>query len=439
MKSYNYLNLQQKMLKVRKKMPALLRKHYSDEVDYDFVKLDDINKHLTPALNKYGINFAILREDAACIENGRKVFLTKTETGWLYEADLTVQWVNVDRPEEKETAVIHLIGTNEMPDKAKGTALTYGIKYYLFNRFNIDQGADEDPDYCAAGKDMQHSNKDTSAEEKKTQANGGRTVSSSEAEQAAQELLSRRGRKVRKAKADDSTASVKAQTDESGKTGYPSEKKHSDAGITETTRGSKAEESEKKKPASDVAEKAKDSDPAPVNAVEVEKEISVSAMAGDEMAVETEAVPEKAKPPVLASTDRVAPKDTSQENMDEPEEGQEAGDGVEKVSEPTPFDVDEEDPFLKELQADIEKQEEKEMPSAEAAKPCMTIEEAKKVVCTFGYHLNKTYGEVLADGDRGRRTLEWTVTRFKGNDTAQVEAARILLAEFDAIHGKKAA
>ena len=53
MGKYSYLNLNQKMSKIRKKVPALVRKRYSEEVPYDFVKLDDIYAYLTPALNKY--------------------------------------------------------------------------------------------------------------------------------------------------------------------------------------------------------------------------------------------------------------------------------------------------------------------------------------------------------------------------------------------------
>ena len=36
-------------------MPKLLKKHYSDEVDYDFVKIDDIFELLNPAFTKYHI------------------------------------------------------------------------------------------------------------------------------------------------------------------------------------------------------------------------------------------------------------------------------------------------------------------------------------------------------------------------------------------------
>ena len=62
MGKYSYLNLNQKMSKIRKKVPALVRKRYSEEVPYDFVKLDDIYAYLTPALNKYGVDFDVVSE-----------------------------------------------------------------------------------------------------------------------------------------------------------------------------------------------------------------------------------------------------------------------------------------------------------------------------------------------------------------------------------------
>ena len=136
-----------KMVKIREKIPMLIKKRYSEDVDYDFVKIDDIYGLLTPALNKYGVDFEIVGE--SCTQKdaaGNPVFLTETDGYWKYEADLKVCWANADNPDDRKDAVIHLIGTHEAPEKAKGTAWTYGLKYYLLNRFCIKQGEFEDPD-----------------------------------------------------------------------------------------------------------------------------------------------------------------------------------------------------------------------------------------------------------------------------------------------------
>lgn len=89
MGKYNYMNLNQKMIRIRKKVPKLIRKRYSEDVTYDFVKLDDIYECLTPALNKYGVDFDILSERPTQMdEQGNSVFLKEMGALWRYEADL---------------------------------------------------------------------------------------------------------------------------------------------------------------------------------------------------------------------------------------------------------------------------------------------------------------------------------------------------------------
>ena len=111
MGKYNYMNLNQKMIRIRKKVPKLIRKRYSEDVTYDFVKLDDIYECLTPALNKYGVDFDILSERPTQMdEQGNSVFLKEMGTLWRYEADLELCWTNADRPgdEGKESFAMSL-------------------------------------------------------------------------------------------------------------------------------------------------------------------------------------------------------------------------------------------------------------------------------------------------------------------------------------------
>ena len=69
---------------------------------------------------------------------------------WVYEADLTIRWTNADDPDDTLEVTVDP-SPNAMwqfttrPDKAKGSAWTYCLKYYLFEKFGIDQG-DDDPD-----------------------------------------------------------------------------------------------------------------------------------------------------------------------------------------------------------------------------------------------------------------------------------------------------
>lgn len=92
---------------------------------------------------------------------------------WLYEADLKLLWTNVEDSQDFKEIKIHAIGTNEMPDKAKGSAFTYALKYYFFNKFTIDQGGD-DPDMQQENYDEQEGDganyEDKKEEAAKTQA-----------------------------------------------------------------------------------------------------------------------------------------------------------------------------------------------------------------------------------------------------------------------------
>lgn len=149
------LTLQQKFVWLRKAVPAITQKQHSDGVKYKFAKIFDVYEKLTPAMNEYGVNFDIVAEKATRHDaNGDDMYYTNfvqharngDRVVWVYEADMTIRWTNADNPEDTLEVTLHAIGTNDGgPDKAKGSAITYCLKYYLFEKFGIDQGED-DPD-----------------------------------------------------------------------------------------------------------------------------------------------------------------------------------------------------------------------------------------------------------------------------------------------------
>lgn len=149
------MNLEQKFVELRKAVPAIVQKQHSDGVKYKFAKIFDIYELLAPAMNEYCVNFDVVAEKATRhYENGDGKFYDsyqqQTKNGkrtvWVYEADLTIRWTNADNPDDMQEITLHALGTNDGgPDKAKGSAWTYCLKYYLFEKFNIDQGED-DPD-----------------------------------------------------------------------------------------------------------------------------------------------------------------------------------------------------------------------------------------------------------------------------------------------------
>ena len=148
------LTLRQKLVEMRKACPEIVKKQHSDGVSYKYAKIYDVWEKITPIMNELGVDFDVIAEEATRhAENGDPVYWitmqTKTYKGdklmFLYEADLTIRWTNLDNDDETLEAVVHALGWNDDPAKAKGAAHTYALKYYLFEKFSIDQGED-DPD-----------------------------------------------------------------------------------------------------------------------------------------------------------------------------------------------------------------------------------------------------------------------------------------------------
>ena len=147
------MNLAQKFVELRRACPEIIKKQHSDGVKYKFAKIFDVYELLAPAMNEWGVDWDIVKEEATRHhENGDAKFydsfIQRTRNGdrvvWVYEADITLRWINVDNPEETLEITLHALGTNDGgPDKAKGSAWTYCLKYYLFEKFNIDQGEDD--------------------------------------------------------------------------------------------------------------------------------------------------------------------------------------------------------------------------------------------------------------------------------------------------------
>lgn len=157
------LTLRQKLVEMRKACPEIVKKQHSDGVSYKYAKIYDVWEKITPIMNELGVDFDVLKEEATKhSDNGDPLYWitmqTKTSRGdklmFVYEADMTIRWTNLDNDDEIIEAVVHAIGWNDDPAKAKGAAHTYALKYYLFEKFSIDQGEDDpdNSDFSAQGK-----------------------------------------------------------------------------------------------------------------------------------------------------------------------------------------------------------------------------------------------------------------------------------------------
>lgn len=157
------LTLRQKLVEMRKACPEIIKKQHSEGVKYKYAKIYDVWEKITPIMNSLGVDFDVIAEEATRhAENGDPVYWitmqTKTYNGdklmFLYEANLTIRWTNLDNDDETLEATVHALGWNDDPAKAKGAAHTYALKYYLFEKFTVDQGEDDpdNSDFGAQGK-----------------------------------------------------------------------------------------------------------------------------------------------------------------------------------------------------------------------------------------------------------------------------------------------
>lgn len=144
------MNLRQRLAAVRAAIPTIQKQKHSDGVKYKFARIYDVYEFMRPAMVDAGVDWEI---SEILNPDGQQYFTTMevtTKNGprtvWVYESNIAITWINTDRPDDNETVYLHAVGTNDGgPDKAKGSALTYCLKYYLFEKFNIDQSED-DPD-----------------------------------------------------------------------------------------------------------------------------------------------------------------------------------------------------------------------------------------------------------------------------------------------------
>ena len=127
------LTLRQKLVEMRKACPEIVKTQHIDGVSYKYAKIYDVWEKITPIMNELGVDFDVISEQATRhAENGDPVYWitmqTKTRNGdklmFLYEADLTIRWLNLDNDDETIEATVHAVGWNDDPAKAKEIALS---------------------------------------------------------------------------------------------------------------------------------------------------------------------------------------------------------------------------------------------------------------------------------------------------------------------------
>lgn len=148
------LNLYQRLSGVRKTLSFIKTEKQTSDAKYATTKSSLVLYPLHKPINDYGLLLIpeIISEDP--------VVEIKSSSGgvrYLVKLNMTMTWVNIDKPDEKHTVKWIAKGLNSDPDKAVGAALTYSERYFMLKFFNIATDKD-DPDTREDEPDLNNNN-----------------------------------------------------------------------------------------------------------------------------------------------------------------------------------------------------------------------------------------------------------------------------------------
>ena len=461
MENKDTMNLQQKLIAISNEMPKLLKKHYSDEVDYDFVKIDDIFELLNPAFTKYHICLQELEETDATY--------SKVDGSWIYTAKLTFFIVNADCLDEKERVSIQLVGDHlDSPAKAKGAAWTYGFKYFFLYKFRMKQET-EDPDMKGTPPNGPDKSKEK-ADQKKTKVpvkpqkpekESSDVIADSPLSQPSVTDMNQKKENIKQVDflpdpADFLKENEAEDTGEDAECHEVEREEQQSLEVTETSGSLNTEEETKN--LGDMSTEFLESDDEGTSehpptkdlktdkaVQEPEKKENVSGeKINEEKKEETKSSSLKSQKneedfgqmnllDFSAHQPELSEKQETKSNEAKTAEGSRETDkeadrkegsiisghseDFEEVKEEVPFEEVDEDDFFLQLQRDME---------SEMEKIPLTIEEAKKVICPYALFEGKTFGEMLGT-EAGYRQLQWFAKEYRGSDFKMKEAAQLLL------------
>lgn len=461
MENKETMNLQQKLIAISNEMPKLLKKHYSDEVDYDFVKIDDIFELLNPAFTKYHICLQELEETDATY--------SKVDGSWIYTAKLTFFIVNADCLNEKERVSIQLVGDHlDSPAKAKGAAWTYGFKYFFLYKFRMKQET-EDPDMKGTPPNGPDKSKEK-AEQKKTKVpvkpqkpekESSDVIADSPLSQPSVTDMNQKKENIKQVDflPDPADFLKENEAEDTGEDAECHEVEREEQQSLEVTEASGSLNTEEEtKNLGDMPTEFLESDDEGTSENPPTKDLKTDKAVQEPEKKENvsgEKINEEKKEETKSSSlkSQKNEEDFGQMNLldfsahqPEPSEKQETksneaktaegsretdkeadrkegaiisghSEDFEEVKEEVPFEEVDEDDFFLQLQRDME---------SEMEKIPLTIEEAKKVICPYALFEGKTFGEMLGT-EAGYRQLQWFAKEYRGSDFKMKEAAQLLL------------
>ena len=151
-RSVNGINLYQKLAEIRK-MCEVISKNKSG-FNYRYVSIDEILAKVSAGMKKYGVSLVpeipspgevTVREFVKKKKDRAGNTYDETNVEYIAQGVVTYTWVNDENPEERITIPWFLSGAQSDPSQAYGSALSYGMRYFLLQYFQIATPED-DPD-----------------------------------------------------------------------------------------------------------------------------------------------------------------------------------------------------------------------------------------------------------------------------------------------------
>lgn len=148
------LNLYQKLAKIRK-LTEVISKNKSG-YNYKYTSVDEILAKVTAGMNKYHVSLVPHMvegsgkaephhfEKAKFAKNGTPYMEPNFEV--IATASMIYTWVDDDDPECRLNIPWFITGSQADPSQALGSGLTYGLRQFLLQFFQIATLDDEDPD-----------------------------------------------------------------------------------------------------------------------------------------------------------------------------------------------------------------------------------------------------------------------------------------------------
>jgi hypothetical protein len=142
------MNIYQKLVEVRKAVPYLKKEAQGQQYSYTGSsqvlasvreKLDELGLLLIPRITGKKVS------ESPIEYKDKDGNVTKRTTTYFTELEMTMTWVNAEKPDETIECPWYGQGVDIAGEKGVGKALTYAEKYFILKQFNIATDKD-DPD-----------------------------------------------------------------------------------------------------------------------------------------------------------------------------------------------------------------------------------------------------------------------------------------------------